>query len=181
GVHLRPDRGGPLVGPAALTMNPDDVVVPRAGSKCGASGSSGSVSPGPLLLLHEWRLTGAWLDGSPQTTPSALSRSRSSAPSDSHSLYTSALCWPRSGAGWISVGEPESCTGLAGMVNSPQPGCWIVVTMPRALRCGSDRISVGVRQAPAGTPAAPSWAITSCLVRVIVHFSTSALTSSLCA
>src|SRR6266850_2247515 len=70
-----------------------------------------------------------------QITPSVLSLARSSTPSESQSLKTSALCWPSSGAGRISVGDFDSCTGLPGIVNSPQPGCWMVWIMPRAFRC----------------------------------------------
>ena len=51
------------------------------------------------------------------------------------------------------MGEPASCTGLPGMVNSPHAGCLTVTTMPRSRRCGSCRISPAVRHAPAGTPA----------------------------
>jgi formyl-CoA transferase len=78
-------------------------------------------------------------------------------------------------------GDFESCTGFAGMVKEPQPGWSIVVTIPRAIRCGSLRISCGTSTAPVGTPALPRSAMTSCFVRVIVQASTSALTWSLCA
>ena len=60
--------------------------------------------------------------------------------------------------------------GLAGIVNEPQPGCSMVVTMPRAIRCGSDRNLLRQRARRRwGTPALPSAAMTSCFVRVIVQ------------